>query len=500
MGTEVDPLENERDAWLVMVLPERYTNAELDEFHERAIRRFQSDSKQDEERFIAAIEQFGLRAIEPSQKSAADGDLVHEEPALITLAAAYASMIVDRHSKYDEMTDGFFKPEKQLLTELTQTWGDHIYYTIRTHEDGATLLQKVAEVVYSRDREDDLGPPGGRVCTGIYTIDELDGTYVELTIQHANPTYEARDENGNVTAKIRDGRVYVPIADLDERLESLIASSFDRHRNHIEGRLEPRELAWLTKTADRLTGAIDRMFESRDYERLFDGGRYPRNLSVIMDAVREYDYGTVDFGEWVTAKKIYNAIRYYNAHPRQEYVVDSITGPMSVSKILSGLEDHRDVDVNREGRVNEYRLRDGVNDCVSIDVEEPRDILELPCLNNMDEYLQENGPVRGMLYSVARMLMSLDNDFTIDEMVEFFEPYEWFDEEITRYQLRYESNRSMDDGTEPLPLGCETIANGCQNHDDIQTLPDFCIGLDECSYSIYSSLSFKQDVYDRLES
>jgi hypothetical protein len=112
-------------------------------------------------------------------------------------------------------------------------------------------------------------------------------------------------------------------------------------------------------------------------------------------------------------------------------------------------------------------------------------------MQNIDEYLHEGKPTRWILYQVARILMSLEPDFTLKEIAEdFFSRYPWYDRETTMYHLRYEKNRRIN-GEVPKPIGCKN---------DNKKFDTFCIGMENCSYSIYSSLPMKDSVRPTDES
>jgi hypothetical protein len=68
-----------------------------------------------------------------------------------------------------------------------------------------------------------------------------------------------------------------------------------------------------------------------------------------------------------------------------------------------------------------------------------------------------------------------------------FARWSWYDEETTEYQIWYKLNNDIG-GEIPLTMNC--------SNDDIQR---YCIGCDQCSYSIYGSLPFPDEMYDLLE-
>ena len=127
------------------------------------------------------------------------------------------------------------------------------------------------------------------------------------------------------------------------------------------------------------------------------------------------------------------------------------------------------------------------------DTNELRDLFELPCMANMEERLHEKKPVRKDLYNFARMVMWLPQyqDSSLDEIVadlkDVFSRWPWYDEQETEYQVRYEFSNTID-GDTPLPMSCD--------NDDMQR---YCIGRDQCPYSIWGSLPFPDKMYNQVD-
>jgi hypothetical protein len=112
---------------------------------------------------------------------------------------------------------------------------------------------------------------------------------------------------------------------------------------------------------------------------------------------------------------------------------------------------------------------------------------------NMEERLHEKKPVRKDLYNFARMVMWLPQyqDSSLDEIVaglkDVFSRWPWYDEQETEYQVRYEFSNTID-GDTPLPMNCD--------NDDLQR---YCIGQDQCPYSIWGSLPFPDEMYEQVD-
>ena len=74
----------------------------------------------------------------------------------------------------------------------------------------------------------------------------------------------------------------------------------------------------------------------------------------------------------------------------------------------------------------------------------------------------------------------------VDGMKEVISDFDWYDEDITEYQTRYEYLQGETDE--------RYMVKSC-THEDMQ---NYCIGKDNCEYSIYQSLPFVSDFYQKL--
>jgi len=82
-------------------------------------------------------------------------------------------------------------------------------------------------------------------------------------------------------------------------------------------------------------------------------------------------------------------------------------------------------------------------------------------------------------------------DSSLDEIVadlkDVFSRWPWYDEQETEYQVRYEFSNTIG-GNTPLPMNCD--------NDDLQR---YCIGQDQCPYSIWGSLPFPDEMYEQVD-
>jgi hypothetical protein len=336
-----------------------------------------------------------------------------------------------------------------------------------------------------------LGPPPGRVCADVQPVPELGGDlYIEIPLEHYNRFCEVRNDEGKIITKFRNGNAYVPGTDLDGKIRNMAERAFSIHISNQEKELPAEQVSWTVNNTPEIQGKITRDLEGKRFDKLFSDDGYPKKLGVVVSAVKTYDYEGIATGIWLTAEEIFDAIQDYYPHLTERAIVGGMKSPLSVSKTLMEFEDHHDLEVDDSGRVKKFKLFDSKKSAREIEVDSPVDILELPCMENIDNYLMEQKPTRWILYSIACILMSLENDSTMDDLVEFYSRYPWFDKQTTKYQLEYECRQNMSDGRPPNPIGC---------HNDNRNFSTFCIGIENCSYSIYRSLPMKQEVYDRLD-
>lgn len=482
---------DEIESWLVALLPQNYSTSELLSMYDRGYEFFRDEEgKTNVDAFTDAIETFALKSFKQPTIEEVKQNPVHTDPGVLSVAMTLAAISIKNHPEYKEHTEHYYDPDMKLLDRLQELWVDHVFWLLMTHDNRVSFLQEIAEEAYARRQQDDRGPPPGRVCTGVKEVEELGGgLYVEVPLEHYNRFCEVRNDDGEIITKFLNGNAYIPGTDLDTKIREMAGRAFGAHISTQEQELPNQQVTWVVNNTPEIQDQITRDLEGKRFEKLFTDDDYPRKLGVIVSAVKTYEYDEVDVGEWLTAEEMFDAVQDYYPHVTERTVVENMSSPLSVSKTLMNFEDHHDVEVDDEGRVKKFKLFDSKKSVRDVEVDEPEDILELPCMENIDAYLMEQKPTRWILYSIARILMSLENDFTMDEMVQFYSRYPWFNKQTTKYQLEYEQRQQMADGRPPNPIGC---------HNDNRNFSTFCIGLENCQYSIYRSLPMKEEVYDRL--
>ena len=261
------------------------------------------------------------------------------------------------------------------------------------------------------------------------------------------------------------------------------------------------QIDYAVANATRVREHTKHLLEIGHTEKLFAERTHPDKLKVILRAVEEVSDDIAQLNKWHSAGELYEALEYH-AHDTnsswEQRKINEIGNVRSLAHHLRNHEEHQDVDIyhhhedreddGTEGetfRQNMYRLRFNQSDATTIQVSEIEDILELPCMQHIHNFLLEEKPVWFVLYTYVRVILSVENDFTVEEIVDWFRQYPWFDEETTRYQTRYEKNRTNENNDPYQPVNC---------YSDNEEFTQFCIGIGNCEYEIHKSLPLKDEV------
>ncbi|GAD53934.1 hypothetical protein MBEHAL_2694 [Halarchaeum acidiphilum MH1-52-1] len=244
-----------------------------------------------------------------------------------------------------------------------------------------------------------------------------------------------------------------------------------------------------------ITERIDRFLEGSNHDRIWrDWDRGERLVRVLREAVTDVDDDTATVGTFHSAQALYDALAAYEPEASwKQRIQNRVSSPRSLGNLLVSQQDHRSLTVEQDRETNQYRIDASSRGAHPITVDSIEDLFELPCMANMAERLQEKKPVRKDLYNFVRMVMWLPQyqesslDEIVDDLKDVFSQWPWYDEQTTDYQIRYEFSNTID-GETPLPMNCD--------NDDLQR---YCIGQDQCDYSIWGSVPFPDEMYDQLD-
>ena len=488
------PVDDEYMAYRIAALPRDRSEFQLKQLFERGYDRWTVDGEQKPEKLLADVERFTTDAFEPStREQAAQRPYVDDPGALAVLTTLGAVCIMD-HPKLADTPPRHLA----LLGDLRELYVNNIASLIREYEN-RSLHQEIAETLYAKDPGED-GVHPGRVCTDITTNPEFgEGFYLEIPLVAASRKCLARTDGdggqqGEIQAHVADNNLYVPASDFMAKYREYAEDAFTRLLSVQEETLTAEQRSWLIANESAITERIDRFFQAGQTHRVWENwSRQKRDLLTIINAISDADDSIAQLGETQTARDIYKAVDEYEPERTWErQVCESISSPRSLGTVLSRNRDHPSVTVEN-ARLNRYTLTDYSDGVQPLHVDELEDLFELPCLEAMDERLQEKKPVRKDLYNLVRMAWWLPQyrDASMEEFItdmkDLFSRWPWYDEGETDYQIRYELGNDIG-GEIPLPMNC--------SNDDMQR---YCIGRDQCPYSIYGSLPFPDEMYEQID-
>lgn len=490
-----DPRENIERAWQVAVNPEEYSKSTRKHLMERGTQHYSSKNE-----ILADASQLIADVLDRTSKKEIMGDPPDhlEQPGRLALIMAVASLTVREHEEIRK------DPRNPLIHKKIRQHYLHQLLAAREQSDHSdTIRLELGRIVYGRDQEDDYGPPAGAAIEGIDRFKDVKGTYYKIPLTHANRKCEARmgqSKDGEIRAYIEGPYVYVPEDDVIPKYENDyftgrygVAATLENALKNTVG--DDAIEAWqesLTGINQRITDLI----ENGNDDLLLKERRYPAKLEATLSAVEAVDEDIAKLGQTLTAKDIFNAVRDYSTWTEIEWhthVLDDFNSPSSIATTLSQYAhdpDHENIEIiNRDGQPDLYELEYKVGNFKQIEVTEIGDLLELPCMQNLHDSLQQSKPVRWELYSFVRYLFEVNNvEFTVDDIKEWFSQYDWYRADVTEYQVKYEREQVMGDGNRPLPISCSN---------DNRAWAEHCIGKENCEYSLYQSVELKPDVYDR---
>ncbi|EJN56893.1 hypothetical protein HSB1_47100 [Halogranum salarium B-1] len=487
-------MNDDYTAYRVATLPRNEGESQLTQLFERGYDRWTVDGTQQTEKLLADVERFTCDAFAPSIREEAAERPYVDDPGMLAVLTTLGAVCIMDHPKLEDT------PPRRLalLSDLRELYVNNIASLVREYEDWS-LHQEIAEVLYAKDSGED-GVHPGRVCTDITTRSEFgEGYYLEIPLVAASRNCLARadgDENqqGEIQTHVADNHLYVPVSDLMAKYREYAEDAFGRLLAVQEETLTAEQRSWLTANESAITDRINRFFQAGQTHRVWKNwSQQKRDLLTIINAVSAADDDVAQLGETQTARDLYEAVEAYDPDRTWErQVCESISSPRSLGTVLSRNRDHASITVEN-ARLNRYTLTEYSDGAQPLHIDELEDLFELPCMATMDERLQEKKPVRKDLFNLVRMAWWLPQyrdastgEF-ISDMKDLFARWSWYDEEETEYQIRYELDNDIN-GEIPLPMNC--------SNDDMQR---YCIGRDQCPYSIYGSLPFPDEMYEQLD-
>ena len=494
---KTDPSQNKARAWKVAINPGAYSKSQRKLLiQKRGEGHYDSfnDLFNDVSQFIAdALDRRVVSREDPEDFILDDPHESITDPGRMALLMSLGSTLIQHHDiiKSD--------PRDPVIQNHIRYYYLDLVFTAATYaEHQEEIRTALGEVVYSRQAEDDYGPPAGHVIEGLTSFPNEDCVY-KIPLAHANRMCEARrgyQQDGALRSYIKGPYIYVPYDDVHLKYKEQFTG-----RNSVASTLE--QVVKLSINDDQkeeylesltgITGRIEDLLNTGNDHIIFKERRYPAKVEAILKAVEAADSDVAQLGKPLTATQISEAVRDYATWTDYEWIKnmsDSINTPRAVATVLSknkGL-DHITVH-QRDGQPDLYELEYKMGDFKQIDVTGIEALLEFPCMANLHESLMEKKPVRWELYSFVRYLFEIDEmEFDVEDIKDWFSQYPWYDPDITEYQVGYEKEQTMADGDRPLPISC---------NNDNRSWAEHCIGKENCEYSLYRSVDLRPDIYDR---
>lgn len=493
----VSPRESLDKAWEVAVAPREYSKRDVKELFDRGFGTYENENGvRDETQLADDLEEFVIDAIyEEERESISDDPWVDvDKPGRLVVLLAFGTAIIKRNPRFEGI-----KHRVELHKTVRKAFFEHLLVALNEYRNANDLQYTAAEKVYARNEEDDRGPPAGRVLEDIVEVDGRPYFKIPLVQVSRKCLVRAGDPvDGPIRTLVNNNCAYVPADDFDNKFEDHVLGKWGSARyfeTMLEQILQEGQLEEMVSMTEAVDEEIDKFDSTNNTEKIFGERKYPPKLRVILDAVEAAPSDEVMLGEAYKSKELFEAIEEYKEVVDNKWdlrQLNEISSPQTVAQILTEHSDHQHVEIIEnagEKQVNKYELSYAPGYAKRVEVSEIEDILELPCMSNIDEHLQEEKPVRWVLYTYVRVILSHSQEFDVDDIVEFFRRYPWFDKATSKYQIQYEKERRMADGSIPKPIGC---------NNDNRNFSQFCIGKENCDYSIYGSLDFRDKVLDDM--
>lgn len=496
---KTDPTKNTARAWQIALNPGNYSKSERSLLIKRGIIQYTSGETLNQEQLLTDVSEFTTEALKRKTKA----EVVSNPPAHIAypgktaLLMALGSVLVRRHPVITN------DPRKPTVHKHVREYYLNSIYAAAKHSDYSTDIRvTIGEVVYSRDAEDEYGPPVGRPVEGITQLENLPGAYYKIPLTHANrkcASRENNDEQAPLNCVIKGPYVFIPANNVHDKYTEYfngyngVAALLEQV---IEKTVSEERLEAYQNSLSGVNKRIEELSSGGHDDMLFKERRYPAKLEVILRSVESVDEDIAKLGEQLTASEIHNAVRDYATWTETDWVqniAEQMNSAGTVANLLSNYANNDDLAhvtvIKRDGKPDLYELEYMVGNFKQIEVTEIKDLLEFPCMENLHKSLLQKKPVRWELYSFVRYLFEVDNvEFTIEDIQEWFSQYDWHRPDVTEYQVGYEKRQRMPDGERPLPISC---------NNDNRNWGEHCIGKENCSYSLYRSIDLKSDVYNR---
>jgi hypothetical protein len=506
-------IDTDRKAIEVALFADLHSDKEVRELLNRGFDWYDNDI----DKLVGDVDYFFRQSMDPKTRTESiRDDPPVPDPARATTIAAVTACAIRLHPKVENAP-----PEKIQLIQYVRQYHTEMLLGI-LNEMGDQAAGEMFDELYKAEIDHERPRPMKGASALKKRPDEHPeyDWFTEIPLAAASEICQARFHNGDWGGSynpdtnevvgepnyhIDNNCIYVPtrhaVALLAERQKEV----FERIVTVAWDSVPEEQYQYTYNGAEVIKETIEDLIRHGEEEDLWTDWDPQRNLlRLVRSAAKEAD--DLDSTEFNQAEDYYQAVMEYDADGFGEgRAKRNIKNTKSLAMKLGEIADSSDypaVQIQRYDRgTADYSVGRGSGNYKQITVDDLDDIFELPCFQNMVEALKldNGGPVRKDLFNFVRMVYWLEGyhdlpeaereDAVVEDIHELFEnKWDWYDEETTDYQARYELRHGEINGNAPLPMHCD-------NHD----MQRHCIGKSFCPYNIYQSLPFPDAMYDQLE-
>jgi hypothetical protein len=508
---------SENDEAQVVLFAEQYSERELNQVFQRAFDSYPEDDDERREQNLEDLTTFARWTFEGPDK----WEQLREEKKISSpcATAALCSMVACGIRKHPYFNEALFD-KIQLIADLKEMYG-HLMGAIISDFD-ADFHLKIFNEFYQKEIDKNHPHPAWTAKAIVSHEDAHPefNRFIEIPLSAASEICMARWHGGNPVSSydpetksaientnyhIRNNNIYVPVAHAERLVSEQIMDNFYEVAEFAWEVFDDGEHETIFNEVTSIQDRVEDLLNHGEEERLWTDWDPQQNLIRLVRNAAKAD-NNLNPTEWHTAAEYYKAVEKYEADGFGETNAKSgVKNARSLSSKLRELAESNEystVDVTRysSGQDNTYTVGTKTRGAREIAVNSLDDIFQLPCFQNMREALklENSGPVRKDLFNFVRMVFWLKGyhelpeqereDAVVEDIHQLFEDtWDWYDPAETEYQSRYEIREGEINGEIPLPMHCDN--SDMQRH---------CIGQNLCPYSIYGSLPFPDEMYDRL--
>lgn len=488
---ETAPL-SQRSCWRIVAQPTAFTHESIRTLIRRGCSYYGSPTDLDKEQLSRDVSTFGLEALNSPEVDLAEAGSPFDgsNPCRLALVAGLAAVLAKRQELF----------RRDPRTCIVQR---HIHSQLKEY-----IVAASREAAYNRAIRTEMG----RVAYLLFEYQNTETASLDQPIElttledgreevhykvHKNATRvgsQLSDQAEGTLPITRSTEDYVYIRGSD--VERRYAYYWEDRRGRAPGnRLESAiktvfpgwQLEGMGQALSKLRAEMESLAHHGMDERLFQPLSVSPEVKLLIRAV---DYGsTLSFGAPLSALEIAKATTRYRqqteqtwpknyaatvastakAQGRLQQLADDEDCPQVESAENLGLESAGYIIYPNEGA---YRM---------LEVGSPEEMLEIPCIRNLDRNLLESKESRGALDDLVQLMTTVVPPIPSKKIVDWIVRYPWLS--------RSEAEAVVDRFDRP-PEGEQGMFS-CRR--EPEHLDQFCVGFGQCEYSLSRSLRSHTD-------